>query len=150
MSSGIKVICENRKARFNYEILDKVEAGLVLKGSEVKSLREGKAQLVDSYAAFIKGELWLLSSHIAKYPAANQFNHEETRERKLLMHRKELDKLAGRLQEKGLSLIPLKLYFKKGRVKVELGLGRGKKVHDKREAKKKRESDREISRMMKR
>ncbi|MCB1215093.1 MAG: SsrA-binding protein SmpB [Deltaproteobacteria bacterium] len=150
MTSGIKIISENRKARFNYEILERVEAGIVLKGSEVKSLREGKAQLVDSYAGFIKGELWLLSAHIAKYPAANQFNHEETRERKLLMHRRELDKLVSRLQEKGLSLVPLKLYFKKGRVKVELGLGRGKKIYDKRDTKKKRESEREISRMMKR
>lgn len=146
---GIKIICENRKARFNYEILEKFEAGLVLVGSEVKSLRAGKANLSDSYAAVTKNELWLINSHIDKYPAANQFNHEERRERKILMHRREIDRLRGKIQEKGLTMIPLSLYFKEGRVKVGLGLGRGKKAHDKRETKKRREVDRELRRITK-
>jgi SsrA-binding protein len=146
---GIKIISENRKARFNYEILEKFEAGLVLQGSEVKSLREGKGNLSDSYAVASKGELWLVNAHIAKYPAANQFNHEETRERKLLMHRREIERLAGKIQEKGLTLLPLSLYFKEGRVKVSLGLGKGKKLHDKRETKKRRDSDRELQRIVK-
>ncbi len=146
---AVKIICKNRKAFFNYEITEKIEGGLVLVGSEVKALREGRGNLSDSYATISKGELWLLNAHISHYPAANQFNHEELRERKILMHRREIDRLMGKIQEKGLTLVPLSLYFKKGRVKVELGLGKGKKVHDKRETKKKRESDREIRRITK-
>lgn len=148
-ASGTKIICDNRKARFNYEILEKWEAGLVLVGSEVKSLRQGQAHLNDAYAMVSKGELWLVNAHIAKYAAANQFNHEERRERKLLMHRREIEKLIGKIQEKGLTLIPLSLYFKAGRAKVSLGLGKGKKLHDKRETKKRRESDRELRRITK-
>jgi SsrA-binding protein len=144
-----KLICQNRKARFNYEILEKFEAGMVLLGSEVKSLREGGGNLADSYADVQNGELWLLNSHIAPYAAANQFNHEPTRRRKLLMNRREIDRLVGKIQEKGLTLVPLSLYFKKGRVKVELGLCRGKKAFDKRETKKKHETERELARVKK-
>ena len=146
---GVKVICENRKARFHYEILEKFEAGMVLMGSEVKSLRDGRGNLADAYADIERDELYLLNSHIGKYPAANQFNHEEKRKRKLLMHRREIERLRGKIQEKGLTLIPLSLYFKEGKVKVSLGLGRGKKLHDKRETKKRRESDRELRRIKK-
>lgn len=143
-------ICENRRARFNYEILEKFEAGVVLTGSEVKSLREGKANLSDSYAVPSRGELWLVNAHIAKYPPAGIFNHEEKRERKLLMQRREIDRLMGKIQEKGLTLVPLSLYFnKRGKVKVSLGLGKGKKARDKRETIKKRESDRELRRIAK-
>jgi SsrA-binding protein len=148
MTAG-KVICENRKARFNYEILEKFEAGLALLGSEVKSLREGGGNLSDAYAHFHKGELWLANCHIAHYKAANQFNHEPIRQRKLLLHRRELERLYGKTQEKGLTLIPMSLYLKNGIVKVELGLGKGKKAHDKRDTIKKRESDRELKRIEK-
>lgn len=144
-----KKICENRKARFNYEIMEKFEGGLVLQGSEVKSLRAGQANLLDSYAVVSRGEVWLVGSHIAKYPAANQFNHEEKRERKILLNRREIDRLMGKIREKGLTLVPLSLYFKGGRAKVTLGLGKGKKLHDKRETKKKRESDRDLRRITK-
>lgn len=146
---GVKIICENRKARFNYHILEKFEAGLVLAGSEVKSLRDGKGNLMDSYAEVKGGELWLVNAHIAHYPAANQFNHDPTRPRKILMKRREIDRMAGKLAEKGLTLIPLNLYFKEGRVKVELGLGKGKKAFDKRDTIKKRENDRELRRLNK-
>lgn len=146
---GGKPLCENRKARFNYEILEKFEAGIALLGSEVKSLREGGGNLSDAYAHFHRGELWLANCHIAHYKAANQFNHEPTRQRKLLMHRQELERLQGKIQEKGLTLIPMGLYLKAGRVKVELGLGKGKKAHDKRDTIKKRESDRELKRVQK-
>ena len=146
---GVKIICENRKARFNYHILEDFEAGLVLQGSEVKSLRDGKGNLADSYAEVKGGELWLVNAHIAHYPAANQFNHEPTRPRKILMKRREIDRMGGKLAEKGLTLIPLSLYFKEGRVKVKLGLGKGKKAFDKRDSIKKRETDRELRRMTK-
>src|SRR5262245_11144132 len=111
---GIKIISENRKARFNYHILEKFEGGLVLLGSEDKSLRDGKGNLADSYAEVKDGELWLVNCHIAPYPAANQFNHEPMRPRKVLLHRREIDRLMGKVQEKGLTLIPLSLYFKGG------------------------------------
>jgi len=146
---GVKIICENRKARFNYEIIDKLEAGIMLLGSEVKSLREGGGNLMDAYANLNKGELWLVNCHIAHYKAANLLNHEVLRQRKLLVHRRELERLYGKMQEKGLTLIPLSLYFKEGKVKVELGLGKGKKAHDKRDTIKKRESDRELRRIAK-
>lgn len=146
---GGKPLCENRKARFNYEILEKFEAGIALLGSEVKSLRDGGGNLADAYAHFQRGELWLANSHIAHYKPANQFNHEPTRQRKLLMKHQELERLQGKIQEKGLTLIPMSLYLKNGRVKVELGLGKGKKAHDKRDTIKKRESDRELKRVQK-
>lgn len=148
MSSG-KIICVNKKAKFNYQILENFETGIVLFGTEVKSLRENSANLTDSYALIRQGEVQLINLHIPPYGPANQFNHEATRTRKLLMHRKEIDKLERSLNEKGLALMPLKLYFKNGKVKVELALGRGKKLHDKREVMKKRDTDRDLRRIMK-
>lgn len=140
----------NRKARHDYLIEDTVEAGLVLKGSEVKSLRDGKAQLKDSYARITRGELWLVNAHISDYAAASYLGHEPTAARKLLLHRREIDRLTGKVKEKGLTLVPLRIYFKHGRAKVELGLGRGKKMHDKRESIKERDTKREVDRAMRR
>ena len=148
--TGIKTICQNKKARHDYFIEDTFEAGIVLKGTEVKSLRDGKGNLVDSYASVEKDEIWLNNCHIDHYTPATQFNHHPMRKRKLLMHRKEISKLIGKVQEKGYSLIPLKLYFKNGNVKVELSLAKSKKQFDKRASIKKREADREIDRAMKR
>lgn len=139
----------NRRARFEYHIDESVEAGLVLTGSEVKSLRAGKAQLKDSYGRLFKGELWLFNAHISEYDPSAQFGHEPTRSRKLLLHRREIDRLTGKMKEKGLTLIPLRIYFKNGRAKVELGLARGKKLHDKRDSIKERETKREMDRAMK-
>lgn len=144
-----KVVCVNRKARHDYSILETYEAGLVLQGSEVKSLREGKANLKDSYARLLKGEAFLLNAHISPYAAANQFNHEPTRTRKLLLHGREIRRLAGRVQQRGLTLIPLRLYFKNGKAKVELGLAQGKKLYDKREALRKKAAQREVERSLK-
>lgn len=146
---GIKIITENKKARFDYEIIDKFEAGLVLTGSEVKSIREGAVNLKDSYVAFRNGEAFLQNAHISVYQASSYNNHEPERLRKLLLHRDEINKIMGRVQEKSLSCVPLKMYFKKGRIKVEIGLGRGKKLHDKRQSIKKKESDRELARAIK-
>ena len=148
-SSEEKVICVNRRARHNYFIEETCEAGLVLQGSEVKSLRDGKASLVDSYARIIRGECLLLNAHISPYAAANRFNHDPTRTRKLLLHKQEIRRLSGRVQERGLTLIPLRLYFKDGRAKVELGLARGKKLYDKREVLRKRAAQREVERSLK-
>ncbi len=148
--TGIKIICQNKKARHDYFIEDTFEAGIVLKGTEVKSLRDGKGNLVDSYASVEKDEMWLNNCHIDHYTPATQFNHHPMRKRKLLMRRKEISKLIGKVQEKGYSLIPLKLYFKNGNVKVELSLAKSKKQFDKRASIKKREADREIDRAMKR
>ncbi len=144
-----KAVCVNRKARHDYFIEETYEAGLVLRGSEVKSLREGKANLKDSYARILKGEAFLLNAHISPYPAANQFNHEPTRNRKLLLHKQEIRRLTGKVMERGLTLIPLKLYFKDGRAKVELGLARGKKLYDKRETLRRKVAQREIERSLK-
>ena len=146
---GIKIVTENRKARFHYEFLETFEAGLVLQGSEVKSLRGGKASLGDAYAVIQKGEAYLFNCHINTYPPAAGLNHEPLRTRKLLLKQRELDKLMGGLEEKGLTLIPTKLYFKEGYAKVELALAKGKKLFDKRESLKKKESRRTISRAMK-
>jgi len=143
------VVCVNRKARHDYFIEETFEAGLVLQGSEVKSLRDGKANLKDSYARILKGEAFLLNAHISPYPAANQFNHEPTRTRKLLLHRQEIRRLTGRVQERGLTLIPLRLYFKNGRAKAELGLARGKKLYDKRESLRRKAAQREMERSLK-
>jgi len=140
-------IAVNRRAWHDYFIDEKYEAGIVLVGSEVKSLRAGKANLKDSYGRIDgNGEAWLLNAHISPYGPASQFGHEPTRSRKLLLHARELDKLAGKLKQKGFTLIPLRLYFKDGRAKVELGLARGKKMHDKRESIREREAKREIDR----
>ncbi|MCB0417125.1 MAG: SsrA-binding protein SmpB [Bdellovibrionaceae bacterium] len=147
--TGIKIICDNRKAFHNYSIEEKVEAGIVLKGTEVKALRNGNANLRDAYAVFNEGELFLLNAHIDPYSMGNRENHEPTRTRKLLLHREELEKLWGKLEVRGYSLVPLKMYFKEGRAKVELGLGKGKKSHDKRASKKEKDVKREIARAMK-
>lgn len=129
-----KNITVNRKARHEYTILQTYEAGIVLQGTEVKSLRQGKANLVDSYASLKDGEVWLYGAHISVYDQGNINNHEPTRTRKLLLNKSEIKKLIGKVKEKGLTLIPLRLYFSNGRVKVELALAKGKKVYDKREA----------------
>ncbi len=143
---GERVVTVNRKARHDYEILETFEAGMVLTGSEVKSLRDGRVNLKDSFARVDRGEVFLLNAHISPYAAANRFGHEPERTRKLLLHRSEIDKLVGRVQERGLTLIPLKIYFKNGRAKVVLGVGRGKKAYDKRESIKEREMKREADR----
>ncbi len=142
-----KNIAQNKKARHDYEILETFEAGLVLHGTEVKSLREGRANLKDSYAAVHNEEVWLYGVHISPYSHGNINNHAPERDRKLLMHRKEIRKLIGKTKETGLTLVPLQLYFNKGKVKVQLALARGKKQYDKREAIAKRESDRELKRV---
>jgi SsrA-binding protein len=141
-------IAVNRRARHDYFIEETVEAGLVLTGSEVKSLRAGKAQLKDSHARVQRGEVWLFNAHISEYAAAAQFGHDPTRSRKLLLHRREIERLIGKVKERGLTLIPLRLYFKHGRAKVELGLARGKKLYDKRASIKERETKREVDRAM--
>jgi SsrA-binding protein len=141
-----RIAISNRRARFEYEILDSFETGIVLVGSEVKSLRQGKANLQDSYALVKNGEVWLLNMHISPYEQANQFNHDPIRTRKLLLNKSEIAKLQIKTNEKGLTLVPLKLYFKKGNAKVELGIGKGKKLHDKRESIKERDVEREIRR----
>jgi SsrA-binding protein len=145
----VKIICKNRKAFFNFEIGDTFEAGIALQGSEVKSLRNGKANLSDSYGKFRKGELFLVDAHISPYEQSNRENHDPLRERKLLLHKRELKKLLGKVTEKGFSLVPLKLYFRNGKVKVELALARGKKAFDKREAIRKKDQRRELERMAK-
>jgi SsrA-binding protein len=147
-TSGDRLVTENRKARHDYEILETFEAGMVLTGSEVKSLRAGRANLKDSYARIDRGEAFLLNAHISPYAAASHFGHEPERNRKLLLHRSEIDKLNGRIQERGLTVIPLKIYFKNGRAKVLIGVGRGKKTYDKRESIKQREMRREADRAM--
>ena len=130
--SRIKIIAQNRKARRDYEVLGSFETGIVLEGTEVKSLRSGKANLKDGYAAVEKGEIFLYNVHISPYEAASRFNHDPERPRKLLLHRAEIRRLIGRTEQKGLTLIPMKLYFKQGRAKVELALARGRKQYDKR------------------
>jgi SsrA-binding protein len=144
---GRKVVTTNRKARHDYSILDTYEAGLVLTGTEVKSLRTGRASLVDSFAAVSRGELYLHGAHIPEYTQGTWTNHEPRRVRKLLLKRGELDKLVGKLKESGLTLIPLSLYFSDGWAKVELGLARGKRSYDKRQDLAKRDADREMARV---
>jgi SsrA-binding protein len=142
----IKNLATHRQATHNYFIEERLEAGMVLTGTEVKSLRQGRANLKDSYAVLRNGEVWLLHCHISPYSHGNLFNHDPMRERKLLLHRDEIRRLDRRRKTAGLTLVPLRLYLKKGRVKVELAVARGKKLHDKREAIKKRDQDREIRR----
>lgn len=144
-----KNITVNRKARHEYHILQTFEAGIVLVGTEVKALREGKAILVDSYATIKNGEVWLVSAHISEYKQGNINNHNPTRDRKLLLNKSEIRKLIGKTKEKGLTLIPLRMYFKNGRVKVELALAKGKKSYDKRETIAKRDFQREQERRIK-
>jgi len=150
MAKGSSVITVNRKAYHNYHIQEIFEAGIVLKGSEIKSIRASKVNLSDAYAKPENGELWLYNSHIASYDAAGYDTHEPVRPRKLLLHRKEIDMLAGKVMQKGLTLVPLKLYIKHGVVKVELGVAKGKKVYDKREAIARRDAEREVERALKR
>jgi SsrA-binding protein len=144
-----KIICQNKKAYHDYFVEESFEAGIVLVGTEVKSLRAGKAQLVDSYAVFHGEELFLLNAHISPYSHAARDNHDPTRSRKLLMHKKELQRLMGKVNEKGLSLVPLKLYFKNGRVKVAIGLVKGKKLYDKREVMKQKAMNKDVERELK-
>src|SRR6201985_1617454 len=144
-----KLIADNRKARFNYAIGETFEAGLVLTGSEVKSMRSGKTSIAESYAASRDGELWLLNSNIAEYKQAGRFNHAPKRPRKLLLHRRQINKLMGAIEREGMTVVPLKIYFnEKGRAKVEIALAKGKKLHDKRETEKKRDWARERGRLL--
>lgn len=147
----MKIIAKNKKAFFNYEILGSYEAGISLQGSEVKSIREGKVSLKESYAEIKGGEVFLVNCHISPYEAANRFNHEPTRERKLLLHRQEIKRLTGKIKEKGLTLIPTKIMINdKGKVKVEVSLAKGKRVYQKREAIKEKEREREMRAELKR
>ena len=140
------MVARNRKARHEFEVLETFEAGLVLKGPEVKSLREGKASFQDSFARVERGEVWLHSLHVSPYEKANRFNVDPLRVRKLLLNRHEIRRLTGKVEEKGLTLVPLEIYFTRGHAKVQLGLARGKKLHDKREALKRKQADREARR----
>src|SRR6267378_225936 len=145
----LKIVADNRKARFNYEIGEVFEAGIALTGTEVKSLRLGKATIAESYADARGREIWLVNSNIPEYLQGGRFNHTPKRPRKLLLHRRQIDKLAAAIEREGMTLVPLKLYFnEKGRAKIEVALARGKKLHDKRETEKKRDWDRERGRLM--
>jgi len=144
-----RVVAENRKARHNYDILETFESGIALEGSEVKSLREGKANIAESYASAENGELYLINSSIQEYKQANRFNHEERRPRKLLMHKREIARLIGATEREGMTLVPLRLYFNpRGIAKVELGLAKGRKLHDKRDAEKARDWQRQKARLL--
>ncbi|MEO6807582.1 MAG: SsrA-binding protein SmpB [Isosphaeraceae bacterium] len=145
---GIKIVARNRRARFEFELLEKVEAGIVLTGTEVKSLRTGKASLEESYAGIDHGEVWLYGCDIPEYLQANRMNHKAKRPRKLLLHRREIDKLIAKSAEKGLTLVPLNLYFKKGIAKVELCVARGRKLYDKRAALKSKDAKRDMDRAL--
>lgn len=145
-----RVVTQNRRAKRDYEILDTLECGIALLGSEVKSLRNGKVSIEEAFARVKDGEVWLYNCDIPEYPQANRFNHDPKRPRKLLLHRREIKRFAAQASQKGLTLIPLKIYFKRGLAKVLLGLCRGRKEHDKREIIKKEESQREIRRIMQR
>tara|TARA_B110000438_G_C15705695_1_gene603075 strand:- start:361 stop:831 length:471 start_codon:yes stop_codon:yes gene_type:complete len=147
--SGLKIISINRKAGFNYFFLDSLEAGIVLKSSEVKSLRAGKVNISESYAFDSKGEIYLINSHIPEYKESSYNNHDPKRNRKLLLNKKEINKLIGKLHSEGLTLIPTKLYFKKGKAKVEIAIAKGKKKYDKRQVKMKRDWNREKARYFK-
>jgi SsrA-binding protein len=148
-STGTKLIAENRRARHDYELLDRYEAGVVLTGTEVKSLRAGKANLQRAYGQLRDGDVYLVGANIPEYPQANRANHDPDRDRKLLLHRREIDSLVGKIQERGLTLVPTRLYFKDGRVKLELALARGKVAHDKRRDIAERDARRQIERALK-
>lgn len=145
---GTVNICRNRRATHDYEILDQIECGIVLVGTEVKSLRAGFANLDDAYARVDGGEAWLIGAEIPEYEFGNRLNHKPKRERKLLMHRREIERFAGKASEKGLTLVPLRMYFREGKAKLELAVGKGKQVHDKREALKDADAKRQIAREM--
>ncbi|MFI5245926.1 MAG: SsrA-binding protein SmpB [Gemmatimonadales bacterium] len=148
-TEAIQSSARNRRARFDYEILETWEAGIALTGTEVKSLRNGKAQITDAYGIMKDGEVWLLNLHIAPYEQGNRFNHEATRTRKLLLHSREIKRMIGAVERQGLTLVALEIYFKRGRAKVRLGLGRGKKLHDKRADLKEKDDKREMARAVK-
>jgi SsrA-binding protein len=147
---AIKVIATNRKAYHNYFVLESFEAGIALTGTEIKSVREGRISLNEAYIRPEAGELYLTGAHVARYEPGSYMSHEPTRERKLLMHRKEINLLISRIQERGLTLVPIRVYLKEGRAKLEIALAKGKKLYDKREAIAERESDRELERLVKR
>ena len=149
-NNGLKIICLNRKASFNYFFEDLLEAGIVLKGSEIKSIREGKVNIADSYAIEKNGELILINSHIASYKQASYSNHKPLDDRKLLLNKKEINKLIGKIQREGLTIIPTKMYFKKGKAKIELAVAKGKKQYNKRATKKNRDWSREKARDVRR
>jgi len=146
----LKILSDNRHAAHNYILLERFEAGLVLTGTEVKAARDGKIQLMDSYGDVVNSEAWLVNAHISPYSHGNRENHEPLRRRKLLLHRREIDKLQGKTREKGLTLVPTKIYLKNGRIKCELALGKGKKLHDKREAERTRTQENEARAAMRR
>jgi SsrA-binding protein len=147
---NIKTVAENRKARFAYEVLDTLEAGLALTGTEVKSLRQGQANIQESYASVEGGEIWLINSYVPEYTQANRFNHEPRRRRKLLLKKREMARLASAVEREGMTMVPLKVYFnERGRAKLLLAVAKGKKLHDKRETEKKRDWEREKSRLLK-
>ena len=148
-ADAIESIAKNRRARVDYEIIDSWEAGIVLTGTEVKSLRNGKANISDAYGIITNGELWLLNLYIAPYEQGNRFNHEATRTRKLLLHNREISRLIGAVERQGLTLVAMEIYFKNGRAKVRIALGRGKKLHDKRQSMKEADDKREMGRAMK-
>ena len=148
-ASGTKLIADNRRARRDYQLLERVEAGLALTGTEVKSLREGRATLARAFAEERGGELWLVGAHIASYDKGGVANHDPDRDRKLLLHRREIERFAGRARERGLTIVPTRLYFKDGRAKAEIALARGKELRDKRRDIAKREADRQMERALK-
>lgn len=148
VTAGVKTVTENRRARYEYFIEDVIEAGIALMGTEVKSIRQGRANLADAYASIEGGEVILYNMHISPYDPASQFNHDPLRPRKLLLHRQEIAKISGRVVERGYTLVPLKLYFRRGLAKVELAVAKGKRLYDKREAIAKRDREREIDRGM--
>ena len=145
---GLKIICLNRKARFNYFFQELIEAGIVLKGSEVKSLRDGKANISDAYAADSRGEIYLFNSYIPSYKESSYNNHNPRDMRKLLLNRREINKVIGKINQEGLTIVPTKIYFKKGKAKVEIAISKGKKLYDKRHVKKKRDWEREKARIL--
>ena len=145
---GVHVVTRNRRAFHDYEILDRIECGVALVGTEVKSLRDGHANLEDAYAKLEDGELWMIGSEIPEYAMGNRLNHKPKRPRKLLLHRREIDKFAGKASERGFTLVPLRMYFKKGRAKVEIGVARGKQLHDKRQAAKDAQAKKDLRKEM--
>jgi len=148
-SSGQKTVAVNKKALYEYDIIERLEAGLVLQGTEVKSLRAGRVSFRDSYARAQDGELWIINLHVSPYEHGNIWNHDPLRPRKLLLHKREINRLIGKIEERGLTLVPLRLYFVKGIAKLEMGLARGKKIHDKRAHIAKRDADRDAQRELK-
>ena len=147
-ADGIKIVCRNKRAFHEYLILERLECGIALTGTEVKSLREGSASLEDAYAKMEDGEVWLIGSDIPEYTMGNRMNHKPKRPRKLLLHRREIEKFAGKASQRGYTLVPLRMYFKNGKAKVEIAVCRGKQLHDKRQDQKKAEAQREIRRAM--